>query len=121
MPPRTGILAPSILLGDFNAYAKEDPILYLTNSAGYTSAENISTTSPPVYSYVFDGQWGTLDYIFLDDSFTAAQLKGVSVWHVNSDEPSLFDYNDYENSQFDGTTPWRYSDHDPIVLTVDIP
>jgi len=44
-------------------------------------------------------------------------------WHINADEPRLLDYN-LENGRdpnlFDGTTPYRASDHDPVVIGIDL-
>jgi predicted extracellular nuclease len=42
-----------------NSYAREDPIQTLLNG-GFQSAEPLSGVTPPVYSYLFDGQFGTL-------------------------------------------------------------
>jgi predicted extracellular nuclease len=44
-------------------------------------------------------------------------------WHINADEPRLLDYN-LENGRdpnlFDGATPYRASDHDPVVVGIDL-
>jgi predicted extracellular nuclease len=110
-----------MLGGDFNAYAKETPITTIIDG-GYVSVTDLGKTDPPAYSYVFDGQWGTLDYIFLRESF-ADSLVEASTWAVNSDELDYLDYNlDFgrDPAIFDGTTPFRFSDHDPIVLNLKI-
>ena len=44
------------------------------------------------YSYVFDGQWGYLDYALGSQSIRS-QVTGVSEYHINADEPSVLDYN----------------------------
>ena len=102
------------IVGDLNSYAMEDPVRYLTDEAGYVSVENSTA-----YSYVFDGQIGTLDYIFLSRSLVEVGIfKGSNVWHINEDEANALDYNlDFGRlpSYFDGTNPARSSDHSPIV------
>ena len=56
----TGTGDPDILmLGDYNSYAKEDPITVI--EAGFTNLIE-SFLGPDAYSYVFDGQWGYLDH-----------------------------------------------------------
>ncbi len=105
-----------LIVGDMNAYAKEEPISYL-ESNGYTDlARHFMGSS--AYSYVFDGQIGTLDYAFANSSLTL-QVKGAAEWHINADEASAIDYNtDFgrDTTIFDSTLPYRQSDHDPVVI-----
>ena len=101
-----------IIMGDLNAYAMETPITSLTD-AGFRS---VSTD----YSYLFDGQFGSLDYIFVAKKM---KVRRAVTWHINADEPDLIDYNlDYgrNSSIFDGTVPYRFSDHDPVVVELDL-
>jgi uncharacterized protein len=125
-----------LLLGDFNAYAQETATTTLT-SGGYTDLETAFLGSN-AYSYVFDGQLGHLDYAFSSASMTP-QVTGVNVWHINADENPLFDYNDeiddgaaeaaFEEKPdgsalvpprvlFQPASPYRASDHDPIILGI---
>ena len=109
---------PIVLLGDFNAYAKEDPIVYVLSN-GFASVEDLA---PPTYSYVFSGLFGTLDYIFMSNAY-ANLVQEHATWHCNSDEPDYFDYNtEFRGDNdpwnpFDGSLPYRYSDHDPLVIS----
>ncbi|HEV7504612.1 MAG TPA: ExeM/NucH family extracellular endonuclease, partial [Thermoanaerobaculia bacterium] len=80
-----------LLLGDFNSYAKEDPVNTL-NGGGYTDLET-SFHGANAYSYLFDGQLGHLDYGFANTSLLP-QITGADAWHINADEVDLFDYND---------------------------
>jgi hypothetical protein len=108
-----------LLAGDFNSYDKEDPLMYLRQQ-GYTSVADLFYGRP--YSYLFDGQFGDLDYIFIKNVVSHKATAAYS-WHVNSDEADLIDYNlDYgrDSSLFNGTVPWRFSDHDPIVLIMSL-
>eukprot|EP00977_Amphora_coffeiformis_P019404 scaffold7213_cov166-Amphora_coffeaeformis.AAC.20 len=113
----TGVTCPyKSIAGDLNSYALEDPIVYL-NEAGYRNVEQ-----PTEYSYVFDGQWGTLDYILLNGPLYS-RLTGAGVWHINADEVDYLDYNlDFNKADFvfDGTTPSRASDHSPVLVGLDM-
>ena len=84
------------------------------------------------YSYLFDGQLGYLDHALASESL-AAQVTGVAEWHVNADEPVLFDYNDdvrdageaaFERestvADLDVADARRSSDHDPVVFGLDL-
>ncbi|MEL6311767.1 MAG: ExeM/NucH family extracellular endonuclease, partial [Pseudomonadota bacterium] len=109
-----------IILGDLNAYAQEEPVTTI-EALGYTDlAEQF--VGDDGYSFVFDGQLGTLDYALANASLTA-QVTGATEWHVNVDEPDAIDYNlDFgrDASIFDGTVPFRASDHDPIIVGLDL-
>ncbi|WP_116367268.1 ExeM/NucH family extracellular endonuclease [Parahaliea mediterranea] len=113
----TGVASENIaLLGDFNAYAMEPPLQSLLQQ-GYVNVE-----SPADYSYVFDGQVGTLDYILLSDALAQA-MTGAHLWHINADEADALDYNlDYGRSAayFDATTATRNSDHDPLLVGLQL-
>ncbi len=116
----TGITDPDIMLmGDFNSYAREVSVRHLTDTAGFRNliAEKIG---PNAASFVFDGQKGYLDYA-LSSANMAGRVVGVHEWAVNSAEADALDYNlDFGRPAgvFDGTQPWRYSDHDPLVVNL---
>lgn len=105
-----------LIIGDLNAYLQEDPVTTL-EAAGYDNLlENF--VGPGSYSFVFAGQAGALDHALASASLVA-QVSGVAEWHVNADEPAVLDYNlefGRDPAIFDGATPYRASDHDPIVV-----
>lgn len=108
-----------LLIGDFNAYAKEDPIVAM-ETAGFINLEELF--EPDGYSYTFDGQRGTLDY-GLASGCLVNQAVGTAVWHINADEPSILDYNldsGRDPDLFDSNTPYRSSDHDPLIMGFDL-
>jgi hypothetical protein len=115
----TGTGDPDILLlGDYNSYAKEDPITVIKN-AGFTNLIE-SLLGPDAYSYVFDGQWGYLDHALGSASMTG-QVTGVAEYHINSDEPSVLDYNtDFKTANLQNVLyapdQYRISDHDPVIV-----
>ncbi len=106
-----------MIVGDLNAYGGEDPIAAL-EAAGYTNLVKRFEGSD-AYSYVFDGQWGYLDYALASASLLS-QVTGAGDAHHNSDEPSVLDYN--TNFKTAGQiaslyAPHRFrtSDHDPVL------
>ena len=72
------------------------------------------------YSYVFDGQAGYLDHALTTASLDA-QLTDVRHWHINSDEPSVIDYNtEFKPQDLYTATPYRASDHDPVLIGLNL-
>ncbi|PTA67895.1 nuclease [Deinococcus arcticus] len=107
-----------ILMGDYNAYAQEEPLSILA-TGGYGNLFSAST-----YSYQFDGQWGSLDQATASATM-AAQVTGKTKWHINADEPIVLDYNKEFKSAGQITSlfnadPFRSSDHDPILVGMDL-
>ena len=98
-----------LIMGDLNAYAKEDPIQTLV-AAGYTDMHR-AFHGDSAYSYMYNGEAGYLDNV-LANSTMKSQITGVSVFHVNSDEPTMFEY----SSSAYQLNMYRYSDHDPVVV-----
>ena len=114
-----------LVIGDLNAYAKEDPVDELTSRGFVDLSERFN--GPGDYSYVFDGETGYLDHALATGSLSA-QATGAHHWHINADEPTVIDYNvefkqpacaacgpDYYTA-----TPYRSSDHDPVVIGLNL-
>ena len=90
-PDPTGTGDPDLLLlGDFNAYTHEDPLVALT-SRGLVDLATSRGRANDHYSFGFDGMWGSLDHALASPSL-AAQVRGVITWHVNADEPPVLGY-----------------------------
>jgi hypothetical protein len=107
-----------LLVGDYNSYAKEDPIRAL-EAAGFTNLIE-DRLGADAYSYVFDGQWGYLDHA-LGSASIRSQVTGVSEYHIDADEPSVLDYNtNFKTLRLQSTLyapdQYRVSDHDPVVV-----
>lgn len=107
-----------IIVGDLNAYAKEDPIRAL-EGAGYANliARHVGADA---YSYQFSGQSGYLDHA-LGNAAARRQVTGVTEWHINADEPIVFDYNvEFKSAgqvtSFYAADAYRSSDHDPVIV-----
>ncbi|MEM9304600.1 MAG: ExeM/NucH family extracellular endonuclease [Pseudomonadota bacterium] len=109
-----------IILGDLNAYAEEEPITTL-ELGGFVDLAN-TFVGAGGYSFVFGGQWGTLDYA-LASTTMLGQVTGATEWHINADEPVVFAY-ESEFPQSSVVKPadyyepdaFRSADHDPIVV-----
>jgi predicted extracellular nuclease len=106
-----------VVMGDINAYAQEDPMDLMKSKGMVNFAENDS-----VFSYVFSGEVGALDHA-LGTKAIYSQLTGAAKWHINSTEPVIIEYsfNDPASRKTKTTdpyekSPFRCSDHDPIVL-----
>lgn len=110
-PTRSGSDLVAIV-GDFNAYAMEDPIRAFLD-AGWRDAFS-TDTGPAPYSYVFDGQAGRLDHALLSPAL-ASRLAGAAKWHSNADEPSNVGYRGAKAGDLPAS-PWRSSDHDPLII-----
>ncbi len=128
--PTSGGDPDILIIGDLNAYAREDPIRAL-EAAGYTDLIR-RFEGVDAYGYVFDGQLGYLDHALASPSLLR-QVTGATGWYINADEPPLFDYNDgvhdpgerdferkstalpvYEANAF------RSSDHDPVIVGLQL-
>ncbi|MDH6238295.1 ExeM/NucH family extracellular endonuclease [Cryobacterium sp. CG_9.6] len=100
-----------LLLGDFNSYAEEDPVTTLTATG---LVDLVPTFSPGQYTYVFDGEVGSLDHAFATPSL-AEHITGAAVWAINSAEWSG---RGYAGATAEPGSPFRSSDHDPILVGV---
>lgn len=113
-----------IVIGDLNAYGKEDPILTFAAN-GYV--DQIARFNSVGYSYVFDGEAGYLDHALATPSLSA-QIAGAAHWRINADEPAIIDYNlEYKQPacatcgpDYYTSTAYRSSDHDPVVIGLNL-
>ncbi|MFT6250029.1 MAG: hypothetical protein ACJAZQ_003256, partial [Cognaticolwellia sp.] len=114
--------AAALIIGDLNAYAKEDPITSLEES-GYTNIVN-TFVGAGSYSYSFDGFLGNLDHALANESALAKTID-VTEWHINADEPIALDYNtrfktDAQIISFYASDAYRSSDHDPVLVSLQL-
>ena len=102
------------LLGDFNSYTREDP-LELLYDAGYVNA--VREHAADEYTYSYQGLAGSLDHVLLNASF-AQRVTGADVWEINAPESIALEYSrhNYHGTLFWDETPYRSSDHDPVVV-----
>ncbi len=108
-----------VLLGDLNAYAEEDPVQHLDDDAGLNDLIDDFIGQDEAYSFVFDGQRGSLDHGLADDAF-AGFVTGATEWHINADEPDLIGYDtSFTNPDFYNDGVFAASDHDPLIIGLD--
>lgn len=105
------------MLGDFNAYSEEDPMIVLRD-AGYTDLGPAEDSSE--YSYVFSGLSGSLDHVLASPA-ALATVTGVDIWNINSTESVGLEYSRYDYNVTDlyRDDVYRASDHDPILVGFD--
>ena len=135
-----------LLIGDFNAYAKEDPVEVLT-ATDIPASDNVRTSSSAqvegsdgqiptdelltqgygyiplitgdeTFSYSYSGELGSLDHA-LASAPMAEKVAQAFDWHINSLENSLFEYPD----KYSGDLPkvpnqYSSSDHDPVIVDI---
>ncbi|TPW77616.1 ExeM/NucH family extracellular endonuclease [Schumannella soli] len=104
------------LLGDFNAYGKEDPIQAIVDG-GYTDLGPLSGK----YSYSFSGQSGSLDHI-LTNAAGKASVTGTDIWNINSGQSIAYEYSryNYNATNFYTADQYRASDHDPVIVGLSL-
>ncbi len=111
------------LIGDFNAYAKEDPINVFT-TAGYVNQDEKAknTDGSAKHSYLFGGLVGSLDHILASPAADGV-VTGADIWNINSVESVALEYSRYNNNvtNYYAADPFRASDHDPVVVGLDLP
>ena len=116
-----------VVLGDINAYAKEDPIRVF-EAAGYRNALPTFTAEPPS-SYAFFNpvdMSGALDHMLISPSLVPQATTALD-WSINAAEGAFRDYNLDSNSNGNATArdffaadPYRTSDHDPLLIDLDL-
>jgi len=127
----TGSNDPDVMIiGDLNAYDEEDPI-----DAIKAGADDILGTADDytdlielyagefAYSFVFDGQFGYLDYALVNQALLP-QVTGTTEWYINADEPDILDYDttfkqDAQDVLYE-PNPYRSSDHDPVIVGLNL-
>ncbi|MEH6453608.1 MAG: ExeM/NucH family extracellular endonuclease [Psychromonas sp.] len=86
----------------------------ITESYGYSNI--IRKRHPDSYSYSYNDEVGTLDYILASPSLKTKIVDSMD-WNINSSESSLFEY----PSKYTGDLPkydgaYSSSDHDPAII-----
>lgn len=116
-----------LLSGDFNAYGLEDPMQALMDAGYINQAIRANGDDPAVYSYIFQGQSGSLDHVLASPALNDLVL-GATNWAINADENRSFAYPETlpdssltKPEDFFNEDPFRSSDHDPLIVSLDLP
>ncbi|WP_460617694.1 ExeM/NucH family extracellular endonuclease [Hymenobacter ruber] len=96
-----------VSVGDYNANYEEDPMDIL-RAAGFVLPSPASSAS-----YLFSGLSGSLDHAVLSGNLVGH--AAVEKWHINASEPEFLEY-DIAGAATDITSPFRSSDHDPVLI-----
>ena len=104
-----------LIMGDLNAYAKEDPITVFANNGMIDLHRAFHADSSYSYSYG-DKLYGYLTTAgYLDHAICNTtmrpQITGMAAYHINSDESDIYTYD-----KSGDTTMFRGSDHDPVLV-----
>lgn len=102
-----------LIMGDLNAYTLEDPVRVF-DSAGYVDQLH-RFMGRAAYSYHYGSTVGCLDHALANTSMSK-QIIDATVFHINADEPTWFEYDQstWSNDMY------RSSDHDAIVLALSL-
>lgn len=111
-----------LVVGDMNAYAKEDPIMALETGGFSELFEHLGKEG--AYSYIYRGESGQLDHA-LGNALLLDSVVDVTEWHINTDEPRILDYNTEYKTESQivslyAANPYRSSDHDPVVIALQL-
>ena len=107
---------PTLLVGDFNAYTKEDPLKVLTD-AGWAHESGHGDSS-----YVYGGRSGSMDHVFAN-SAAHPLITEVKSWAVNAQESIAFEYSRTNYNAylaFEADNPYRASDHNPEIIGLNL-
>ncbi|HWM22573.1 MAG TPA: ExeM/NucH family extracellular endonuclease [Ilumatobacteraceae bacterium] len=108
-----------LVIGDLNAYTEEDPI-HVLEAAGYTGLSESLVADDDRYSFVFDGFSGELDHALAGPGLFD-NVTGMSIWHINADEPLILDYNtEFNPPGLYQPDAYRSSDHDPFIVGLEL-
>ena len=98
-----------LIMGDLNAYAKEDPITTFLKNGFYDLHRSFHADSS--YSYTFGGTAGYLDHAICSATMLG-QVTGMAAFTINSDENDRYTYDKSSGDR----TMFRCSDHDPVIV-----
>jgi hypothetical protein len=118
LQPQTGV-QDVFMTGDYNSYTMEDPLRILYGD-GWTDLNSYYDTGKQSYS--FGGMNGSLDHVLANAS-ALARTTGADIWNINAPESIALEYSryNYQGTLFYDDSPYRSSDHDPVVVGFDAP
>jgi uncharacterized protein len=123
----------TLIIGDLNAYAKEDPIVALQDAGYRDLLARFAPEGTTPYTYTFDATQGYLDHALADHQLDP-HVIGAAAWNINADEVPALDYLEAccgvpSNQRFRTAViaeayyqpdAFRSSDHDPVLVGLDL-
>jgi len=94
----------------------------ITDSYGYVNA--VRQLHPDSYSYSYNDEVGTLDYILIAPELMNKVVDATD-WNINAGESTLFEYENENNCLNDKCSTrfkdqYRASDHDPAIIDLKL-
>ena len=117
--PTNSLDSDFLLIGNFNAYRKDQAIQTILGAGYIDTIESRNTGNIQSYTIVSDRAAGSVDYIFSSLQLNT-QIQDTLVWAINSDETQGFDYRFINQSFLYEPNPFRSSDHDVVVVGLDL-
>lgn len=110
-----------LVMGDMNAYAKEDPIRAFEDGG---LSNLLARFQKDAYSYVYQGESGNLDHALADASLVK-WVADAGEWHINADEPTALEYgSEFKSAEqrqnYYAPDAYRSSDHDPLYVDLQL-
>jgi uncharacterized protein len=123
----------SILVGDLNAYAQEDPVRAFQAKGWVDLLDAFAPADEMPYTFTFDGTQGYLDHALIDPA-ARRFVTGAAAWNINADEVPAIDYLESVGGvpgnqrfrtaltaeRFYDPSAFRSSDHDPVLVGLDL-
>lgn len=122
----------SILVGDLNAYAQEDPVRAFQAEGWVDLLDAFAPAGEMPYTFTFSGTQGYLDHALIDPAGREF-VTGAAAWNINADEVPAIDYLESEGVSFNrrfrtaltaelfyDPSAFRSSDHDPVLIGLDL-
>lgn len=106
-----------LVIGMLNAFSQEDPIWALTES-GYIDLTTQHINPAKHYSSQDSGEWGVLNHALASPNLTK-HITDTKFWHINSDEPSGFNYVS-THTPYQNNGAFRVSSHDPLLVGLSL-
>lgn len=120
--------AGTMIIGDLNAYAKEDPIAALQGAGYIDLLDAFAPDGVMPYTFTFSATQGYLDHALADQELFPF-VTGAEAWHINADEVPAIDYQLSGNNRFRTAdvaerfyddSAFRSSDHDPVLVGLQL-
>ncbi|MEC6830346.1 ExeM/NucH family extracellular endonuclease [Photobacterium toruni] len=89
----------------------------INKTYGYTNI--IRQLHPDSYSFSYQNNIGTLDYILLSPDLTS-KVVDAKDWNINAGESTLLEYANKNSSSHNYDDIYRASDHDPAIIDLKI-